>query len=56
MKYPMSKAQKEIYDYIVEFYKEQPELTPSLRDMCSGRVGDRQICKPRASRTSAYGA
>ena len=55
MKYPMSKAQKEIYDYIVEFYKEQPKLTPSLRDMCSGRVGDRQICKPRASRTSAYG-
>ena len=55
MKYPMSKAQKEIYDYIVEFYKEQPGLTPSLRDMCSGRVGDRQICKARSSRTSAYG-
>ena len=53
MKYPMSKSQKEIYDYIIEFYKEYPTLTPSLRDMCSGRVGDKQVCKARTGREGA---
>lgn len=50
MKYPMSPPQKEIYDYIVEFYKEYPDRTPSLAEMCTGVVGDRRICKERSAK------
>ena len=50
MKYPMSPPQKEIYDFIVEFYKENPDRYPSLAAMCTGMVGERRICKQRSSR------
>lgn len=53
MKPPMSKSQKEIYDYIVAYSKEYPNQAPSLRDMCTGKVGDQQICKPRSNREGA---
>ena len=41
MKYPMSPPQKEIYDFIVEFY-EYPDRYPSLAAI-AGMVGDRRI-------------
>lgn len=55
MRPPISKQQKEILEYIRAFYQEYPDMRPSLRDMCTGYVGDRQICKPRASRETARG-
>ena len=53
MRHPMSRSQKEIYDYIVAFYKAFPGRSPSLRDMCTGKVGEKQICKQRANREGA---
>ena len=38
----MSKAQQEIYDFIVA-YRKNPNQAPSLRDM--REVGDRGYCK-----------
>lgn len=49
MKYPMSKSQQEIYDYIVEFYKEYPDRRPTLRDMATGVVGEKRVCKERVN-------
>jgi hypothetical protein len=46
----MSPPQKEIYDFIVEFYSEYPDRYPSLAAMCTGVVGDRRICKKRSGR------
>ncbi len=55
MKHPLSKPQKEIYDYFCEFYKRYPEhRSPTLRDMASGQVDGVQVCKERASRQSIY--
>ena len=53
MRHPMSSSQKEIYDYIVAFYKAFPDRSPSLRDMCTGKVGEKQSCKQRANREGA---
>ena len=53
MRHPLSPAQKEIYDYVVAFYKEFPDRNPSPRDMCTGMVGEKQICKRRANRETA---
>ena len=53
MRHPLSPSQAEIYDYIVEFYRTFPNRNPSLRDMCTGRVGDKQVCKPRSNREGA---
>ena len=55
MKHPLSKPQKEIYDYFCEFYKRYPEhRSPTLRDMATGHVDGIQVCKERASRQSIY--
>ncbi len=55
MKHPLSKPQKEIYDYFCEFYKRYPEhRSPTLRDMATGQVDGIQVCKERASRQSIY--
>ena len=55
MKHPLSKPQKEIYDYFCEFYKRYPEhRSPTLRDMATGQVDGVQVCKERASRQSIY--
>lgn len=55
MKHPLSKPQKEIYDYFCEFYRRYPEhRSPTLRDMASGQVDGVQVCKERASRQSIY--
>lgn len=53
MRHPLSPSQAEIYDYIVEFYHQFPNRNPSLRDMCTGKVGDKQVCKPRSNREGA---
>jgi len=53
LRHPLSPSQAEIYDYIVEFYRQFPNRNPSLRDMCTGKVGDKQVCKPRANRENA---
>tara|TARA_B100000965_G_scaffold269868_1_gene228308 strand:- start:17229 stop:17489 length:261 start_codon:yes stop_codon:yes gene_type:complete len=55
LKHPLSKPQKEIYDYFCEFYKRYPEhRSPTLRDMATGQVDGIQVCKERASRQSIY--
>ncbi len=55
MRHPLSKPQKEIYDYFCEFYKRYPEhRSPTLKDMATGQVDGIQVCKERASRQSIY--
>ena len=55
MKHPLTKPQKEIFDYFCEFYKRYPEhRSPTLKDMATGQVDGVQVCKERASRQSIY--
>jgi len=55
LRHPLSKPQKEIYDYFCEFYKRYPEhRSPTLKDMATGQVDGIQVCKERASRQSIY--
>ena len=54
MRHPLSQAQKEVYDFIVEFYKAYPDRNPSLRDIGTGMVNGKQICKPRKSTRSQW--
>ncbi len=43
MSHPLSPVQKEIYDFIVEFYKQNDNLNPSLRDIANGQINGKQV-------------
>ena len=50
MRHPLSPVQKEIYDFIVEFYKQNDNLNPSLRDIANGQINGQQGIKKRVGR------
>tara|TARA_R100000231_G_scaffold98543_1_gene73603 strand:- start:722 stop:973 length:252 start_codon:yes stop_codon:yes gene_type:complete len=50
MRHPLSPVQKEIYDFIVEFYKQNDNLNPSLRDIANGQINGQQVIKKRVGR------
>lgn len=46
-------TQKQIYDFIIAFHKEEG-VYPTVREICKGRIDDQQVLKERASTTSVF--
>ena len=53
MRAPLTPAQKEVFQFVSEFW-EIEERCPSLREICVGKIGDRQVITPRAARDTAH--
>jgi len=44
-------SQKQIYDFLIAFHKEEG-VYPTVREICRGQIDDTQILKERTSPTS----
>jgi hypothetical protein len=55
LRHPMTKIQKETYDFVCKFWQVEGR-NPTLAEMQKGRIRDEQISPERASRTSPYRA
>ena len=53
MRPSLTPKQKEVYDFYKEFWKVE-QRCPSLREVCEGRINNKQILEQRAARSTAY--
>jgi len=54
-RHPMTRKQKETYDFIVKFWKVE-DRNPTLREMQAGLVRGEQVSPPRNSHITPYRA
>ncbi|GEM_PF-6314787 len=53
MRPSLTAKQKEVYDFYIKFW-EVEKRCPSLREVCEGRINNKQILEQRAARSSAH--
>lgn len=53
MRPSLTAKQKEVYDFIKEFW-EVEKRCPSLREICEGRLKNKQILEQRTARSTAH--
>jgi SOS-response transcriptional repressor LexA len=53
MRPSLTAKQKEVYDFIKQFW-EVEERCPSLREVCEGRINNKQILEQRTARSTAH--
>lgn len=50
MRAPLTKTQKEVFDFVVAFEGAEDRF-PSIREISAGRVGDREVIRRRSTST-----
>tara|TARA_B100001057_G_scaffold175524_1_gene176193 strand:- start:1993 stop:2241 length:249 start_codon:yes stop_codon:yes gene_type:complete len=53
MRPSLTAKQKEVYDFYKKFW-EVENRCPSLREVCEGRINNKQILEQRAARSTAH--
>jgi len=54
LKPPLTKAQEEVLTYFKKFFEVNEVRTPTIREICSGKIDGERIIKERKSSASGY--